>query len=161
MPHAIFIHGLESGNQGTKAVYFRERFPKLLTPQFDGALVERMEVLEDILEPLEHLTLVGSSFGGLMAALFAMLHPEKVCQLILLAPAIHLISASTYPVRPIPTPAILFHGIQDEVIPIDKVEPLSRELFQHLSFHLVEDDHFLHRTFRSIPWPLYLAPFRK
>lgn len=161
MPHGIFIHGLESGNQGTKAAYFRERFPDMLTPQFDGSLMERMQALEDILMPLEHITLVGSSFGGLMAALFAMLYPEKVRHLVLLAPAIHFIPMSPYPMRPIPAPALLFHGLQDEVIPIDKVEPLSRGLFHHLSFHRVEDDHFLHRTFKSIPWPLYLAPFRR
>ncbi|HYQ60398.1 MAG TPA: hypothetical protein VEP29_05070, partial [Desulfatiglandales bacterium] len=67
MPLRMFIHGLESNNQGTKAVYFRKHFPDMLTPNFPGSLDERMADLRTLLSGKRDITLVGSSFGGLMA----------------------------------------------------------------------------------------------
>ena len=51
---------------------------------------ERMEKLEGLLAGKNELVLVGSSYGGLMAAVYACLHEERVKKLILLAPALHL-----------------------------------------------------------------------
>ncbi|MCX5877913.1 MAG: alpha/beta hydrolase, partial [Deltaproteobacteria bacterium] len=61
----MFIHGLESNNQGTKAIYFREKFPGMLTPNFPCPLDERMARLREILSGQNEILLVGSSFGGL------------------------------------------------------------------------------------------------
>ncbi|MBW2205163.1 MAG: hypothetical protein JRF52_14135 [Deltaproteobacteria bacterium] len=72
MTHRIFIHGLESSNKGTKAVFFREKYPHMIIPTFTGNLPERMEKLNRILSDKSDIRIVGSSFGGLMAALFAM-----------------------------------------------------------------------------------------
>ena len=87
MSFKIFIHGLESSNKGTKSVFFKERFPEMIIPHFTGDLQERMGNLDEILEDKSGIRLVGSSFGGLMAAIFAMENEPRVDKLILLAPA--------------------------------------------------------------------------
>jgi len=153
----IFIHGLESGNQGTKAVFFRERFPDMLTPNFPGSLEERMRILESILAGKDAIGMVGSSFGGLMATLYAMKNQRKVEKLILLAPAIHLAEASGYPLDELPVPTQIYHGRQDEVIPFEAMEKVAKRIFTHLTLHGVEDDHFLHRTFKSLDWEALLS----
>ena len=67
----VFIHGLESSSQGVKGVFFRERYPDMIIEDFSGPLEERMEKLNRLLSGREDLILVGSSFGGLMAAIYA------------------------------------------------------------------------------------------
>ena len=86
--HILFIHGLEGSSQGVKASLIREKFPGAVIPDFDGSLEERMAKLELILETREDWVLAGSSFGGLMAALYTCAHPEKVRKLVLFAPAL-------------------------------------------------------------------------
>ena len=85
----IFIHGLESSNQGTKSIFFREKFPDMIIPTFTGDLQERMKQLNGVLSGKKKLRLVGSSFGGLMASLFAMENQTFVDKMVLLAPALH------------------------------------------------------------------------
>ena len=74
----VFIHGLESTSQGTKGIYFRERYPEMIIEDYTGSLEARMEKLEAVLAGKEDLILVGSSYGGLMAAIYACRHPGKV-----------------------------------------------------------------------------------
>jgi pimeloyl-ACP methyl ester carboxylesterase len=153
----IFIHGLESNNQGTKAVYFREKFPGMLTPNFPGPLDERMAKLRDILSGQSHLIMVGSSFGGLMASIFAVENEPCVRRLILLAPAINLMEFTPYRERKILMPVHIYHGVQDEVIPIGDVERVANQVFPNLTFNAVDDDHYLHKTFQKIEWETLLT----
>src|SRR4030043_1666889 len=146
----IFIHGLESNNQGTKAVYFREKFPGMLTPNFPGPLDERMAKLRDILLGQRHVIMVGSSFGGLMASIFAMENEPGVRRLILLAPAINLMEFTPYCERKILMPVHIYHGRQDEVIPIGDVQRVASQVFSNLTFHAIDDDHYLQKTFDKI-----------
>lgn len=148
----IFLHGLDSSSQGTKAVFFRERYPDMLIPDFSGSLEERMQKLEGILSDRTGLRMVGSSFGGLMATLFAMQHEPRVERLVLLAPAINLLGPSGYPERPISVPVRIYHGTHDETIPLREVTAVARRIFPLLTFHEVEDDHNLHKTFQSLDW---------
>ena len=148
----IFLHGLDSSSQGTKAVFFRERYPDMLIPDFSGPLEERMEKLEGILSGTAGLRIVGSSFGGLMAAVFAMQHESRVERMVLLAPAINLLGPSGYPEKPVSVPVWVFHGNQDEVIPLLEVRAAARRIFPRLTFLEVEDDHNLHKTFRTLDW---------
>lgn len=148
----IFLHGLYSSSQGTKAVFFRERYPDMLIPDFSGSLEERMQVLEGILLGRSGIRLVGSSFGGLMAALFAMQYEARVERLVLLAPAINLLGPSGFPERPISVPVRIYHGTHDETIPLREVKAVARKIFPHLTFHEVEDDHNLHKTFHTLDW---------
>ena len=153
----IFIHGLESNNQGTKAVYFRKHFPGMLTPNFPGPLNERMAKLHAVLSGENDIILVGSSFGGLMASIFAMENEPRVRRLVLLAPAINLMEFTSYREKKILMPVHIYHGRQDEVIPIEDVRSVSRQVFANLTFHAVDDDHYLHKTFETVEWGTLLT----
>jgi len=153
----IFIHGLESNNQGTKAVYFRKNFPGMLTPNFPGPLDERMEKLQTALSGQSKILLVGSSFGGLMASIFAMENEPRVKRLILLAPAINLMEFTPYRERKIEMPVHVYHGRQDDVISLEDVQKVARQVFSNLTFHAVDDDHYLHKTFEKIEWDTLLS----
>ena len=157
MSFKIFIHGLESSNKGTKSVFFKERFPDMIIPHFTGDLQERMGNLDEILEDKSGLRLVGSSFGGLMAAIFAMENEPRVDKMILLAPAINLMESTQYQGKKISVPAWIYHGKNDEVIPLKDVESMAKRLFMNLSFHIEDDDHFLHKTFKTIDWVSLLS----
>ena len=157
MPVKIFIHGLESSNQGTKGIFFKEKFPDMMIPNFPGSLQERMEKLNEILSEKSGIRLVGSSFGGLMASIFAMEHERRVDKLILLAPALHLMEAVNTHKKKISLPVWIYHGRDDEVIPLERVEEIATKTFQNLTFHAVEDDHYLHRTFKTIDWNSLLS----
>lgn len=157
MCRRIFIHGLDSSNQGTKALFFREKYPDMMTPHFTGSLGERMEKLEAILSDQASIVLVGSSFGGLMASLFALENEGRVKRLILLAPAIPLMAGMDYRERKTAVPAWIYHGRQDEVIDIQEVQRVAETFFTDLHFHAVEDDHFLHKTFKTMPWDRLLS----
>jgi predicted esterase len=155
MTHAvsrIFIHGLESSNKGTKSLYFRERFPDMIIPTFVGTLPERLSKLDEILSNQSDIRIVGSSFGGLMGALFAMADEDRVKNLILLAPAIHMIHLAPGKICKVSIPVSIYHGVEDEVIPIKEVEKAAGEFFTNLTFNKVHDDHFLHKTFKTIDW---------
>jgi pimeloyl-ACP methyl ester carboxylesterase len=153
----LFIHGLESNNQGTKAVYFRKHFPGMLTPNFPGSLDERMATLGALLSGKSDVVLVGSSFGGLMASIFAMENEQRMKRLILLAPAINLMEFSPYRERKLQLPVHLYHGRQDDVIPLEDVRRVARQVFSDLTFHAVDDDHYLHKTFEKIEWDRLLS----
>ena len=116
-PTGVFIHGLESSGQGTKGVFFRERYPDMIIEDYVGSFAQRMEKLEGILAGRDHLILVGSSYGGLMAAVYACLHEDRVKKLILLAPALNLDSYQPCRKKKLYLPVTLFHGRQDEVVP--------------------------------------------
>jgi pimeloyl-ACP methyl ester carboxylesterase len=153
----MFIHGLESSDQGTKAVFFREHFPDMVTPYFTGPLPRRMEKLNAILSGRAEIILVGSSFGGLMASLFCIGNEGRVKKLILLAPAIHLMEFNMHRASRVALPVWIYHGRQDEVIPLIDVKGVATAVFADLRFHAVDDDHSLHKTFKKIPWHQLLS----
>lgn len=152
MTFRIFLHGLESSNQGTKAVYFRERYPDMATPNLKGTLQERMETLNQLIADKTDIRIVGSSFGGLMGTIFAMQNEHLVDRLILLAPAINFLDQSGYQETPVAVPVWVYHGTDDQVIPLKDMQPVARRCFTHLTFNTVDDDHFLHKTFKAIDW---------
>jgi len=155
MTTKIFIHGLESSNQGTKSVFFRKKFPDMIIPHFTGDLQERMESLKEVLSGSTDIRLVGSSFGGLMATLFAMDNQDRVTSMVLLAPAINLLESGDF--KTISLPVHIYHGRGDLVLPLNEVEGAAKKIFTNLSFHKVDDDHFLHKTFETIDWDLLMA----
>lgn len=152
MPLKMFIHGLESSNRGTKALFFKKKYPDMAIPNFKGDLPERMKKLESVLSGKSGITLVGSSFGGLMATLYTLANESRVDKVILLAPAIHLLDRTLKEIRHIAVPATIYHGTDDEVIPLQRVEEAAKNIFSNLTFNRVEDDHSLHRTFEAINW---------
>ena len=148
----VFIHGLESSSQGVKGVFFRERYPDMIIDDFSGPLEERMEKLNRLLSGREDLILVGSSFGGLMAAIYACENENRVKRIILLAPALHVPDFGRYRGRRVNIPVSLYHGQNDDVVPPAAVKAIAQEVFKNLDYHLVDDDHSLHVTFPLMDW---------
>jgi pimeloyl-ACP methyl ester carboxylesterase len=157
MPCRIFIHGLDSSNKGTKSNFFRQRYPEMFIPNFSGDLPVRMEKLSHILAGKTGIRLVGSSFGGLMGTMFTLENEPRVERLVLLAPAINLMPQIAHISKKISVPVWLYHGNEDDVIPLMKVEAVANQIFSNLSFHKVVDDHFLHKTFKRIDWDALLT----
>lgn len=154
----VFIHGLESSGHGTKGTFFRERYPGMIIEDYAGSFAERMERLESLLAGRRGLVLVGSSYGGLMAAVYAFLHEERVEKLVLLAPALHLEPLEPYRKRKLQVPTVIYHGTRDDVVPLEAVRTIAEQIFTGVRFHVVDDDHSLHETFPSLDWDALLAP---
>ena len=152
MSNIIFIHGYESTGQGFKGQWLRNIFPNILTPNFEGDLDRRMEILVDLLHSQSDWILIGSSFGGLMATLFASRYPSQVKQLILLAPAlVPPFFHEDLPAHSIKIPTTIYHGHHDEVVEWNKLQP-NLVLFQNVELNVVDDDHRLHATTENIEW---------
>jgi len=150
--HLIFIHGLESSGQSSKAVLLREIFPAILTPDFTGSLSERLVQLYPILGNITDWTIIGSSFGGLMGAIFTCQHPNQVKKLILLAPALTLTEFAGNLPHPIDVPTVIIHGNHDDIVPLTPVKELAKKVFTDLTHHVVNDGHRLNKAIYSIDW---------
>lgn len=151
MNKTFFLHGLDSSSKGTKGQWFAQHFPATHTPDFEGDLATRLTSLKKLCHNFDNITLVGSSFGGLMATCFAMEFPEKCRSLILLAPALNFPEFSPPP-KKIQTSTTLIIGLQDTVTPPDIVLPLAEKSFSQLQVFTFEDDHMLHKSFHKLDW---------
>jgi pimeloyl-ACP methyl ester carboxylesterase len=156
-PTRVFIHGLDSSSQGTKGTFLRKRYPEMILEDFFGSFPQRMEKLESLLAGEKELILVGSSYGGLMAAVYACLHEESVKKLILLAPALHLEPYKPYRNKKLHMPIAIFHGVRDDIVPLEAVRTLAGRLFLNCTFNVLEDDHSLHDTFAALDWDSLLS----
>ena len=153
----IFIHGLYGTSQGKKAIHLKSLFPDMLIPDFPGTLEERMEKLESLTAAGKGWTMIGSSFGGLMAGLYARLHPERVRKLVLLAPALIMPEFAAQPAEPLDIPTVVYIGTQDDLIPMDDLRPVAEAAFSDLVFRIVDDHHGLYDTAFQIDWNEILA----
>jgi pimeloyl-ACP methyl ester carboxylesterase len=158
----IYLHGLLSDSQGVKAGLLRQRFPEIVIPDFEGSLEERMERLYSILGDTSDWTIVGSSFGGLMGAMFTRQRPEQVRKLVLFSPALiwpdfarDIFDRGDEVHRgdaPVSVPTVIYHGLRDDLVPIETVRTLAGQVFQNLAFHAVDDDHGMYKTVHEIDW---------
>lgn len=95
MSRILYLHGFASGPGSKKARFFRERFaelgigmevPDLAEGKFERlTLSAQLRVIERAARG-EPVSLIGSSMGGYLAALYAARHPETE-KLVLMAPA--------------------------------------------------------------------------
>lgn len=97
MPRCLYLHGFASGPGSHKAAWFAARLaahgihlevPDLNAGDFERLTLSRqMRVVEALLEQEDGgVTLIGSSFGGYLAALLAE-RDARISRLVLLAPA--------------------------------------------------------------------------
>lgn len=149
-----FLHGLDSSGRGTKGKFFNHHFPQVQCPDFSGTLSERVAQLATLCGEKSNLTFIGSSFGGLMATVYACDHPERIRQLVLLAPALNF--EYTPPAAQLEIPTLLVIGEKDDVCPPRLVIPAAEQTFANLELQVVDDDHMLHTTFRKIDWQKYI-----
>lgn len=142
MPNSpiFFFHGLESGPIGTKYLRLSEDF-EVTSPDFrDMDIWERLEKAERETQGMSDLVVVGSSYGGLLAALLYSKHPERFRGYVLMAPALYRDAADR--VERMPENAVVIHGIHDDVVPIDAVREKCAELGVVVTE--VDDNHRLH-----------------
>jgi len=161
----IYLHGSESDSNSGKARLFREWFPGMLTPDFTGSFDARMTQLDSILSDKTDWTLIGSSYGGLMGAIFTLDYEAQVRKLILLAPAltldplasrVHSTMLRTGP-QPVSVPTIIIHGTLDTVVPLEPVRAIAQKLFTDLTYIVVDDDHRLHKSVHELDWNVILG----
>jgi len=94
-PPLVYLHGFASGPGSTKAQFFRARLAELgmaleipdLAPDFTHLTITGMLEIVDASLAAAPRVLLGSSLGGYLAALAAERQPERVCGLVLFAPA--------------------------------------------------------------------------
>jgi pimeloyl-ACP methyl ester carboxylesterase len=99
-PSYLYLHGFCSGPQSAKAKYFQQRFqsvglllitPDLNLPDFATlTLTRQLQQVKALLPPTGSVQIIGSSFGGLTAALLAEEIPQ-IDRLVLLAPAFNFL----------------------------------------------------------------------
>ena len=111
-----------------------------------------MTTLETLLASTPNLILVGSSLGGLMAAIYTCQHPAQMQQLILLAPALANEAFAPFHHCRVEVPTRVYHGTEDDVVPLEPVRAVAQQVFTQLTFEEVADDHFLSKTLPVIPW---------
>ena len=146
MTDAFFFHGKESGPHGTKNKALGEIDPSIISPDFQGKdLAERLKIAEEATEGFSDLTLVGSSMGGLVAALLYQKFPNRIANMVLLAPAFHWAEAKN--IKELP-PTVIIHGEQDEVVPISASEFAAKKFGSKLV--RVQDGHRLHEALPTI-----------
>lgn len=151
-----FLHGLESSGSGTKGRFFTRNFPQVVCPDFEGTLANRLKQLDELCEKHQQLTLIGSSFGGLMASCYAKEHLGKVTRLILLAPALNF-GGYRPPTELLQIPTLLIIGKHDTITPAAVVAPLAKATFANLEIRIENDDHMLHDTFQWLDWQELLS----
>ncbi len=95
MSRFVYLHGFASGPSSQKARFFRDRFaelgiglevPDLAEGGFEHLTISGQLAVLERTTAGEAVSLIGSSMGGYLAALYAARHPE-VEKLVLLAPA--------------------------------------------------------------------------
>ncbi len=176
----VYIHGFASSPQSRKAEQFRSalasrgihaEIPAMDQGDFEHLTISgQLSVVENALNG-EPASLIGSSMGGFIAALYASMHPE-VSKLVLLAPAfgfarrwdqkiggpkpadfevfhygdkgprrVHyglIEDALRFSAAPdFVQPALIFHGVHDDVVPIEYSKDFAAK---HPNVRLVELD---------------------
>ena len=91
----LYLHGFASGPASKKAQFFSQKLraigEEVIIPELDGGdfynltITSQLEIIDKVSRG-RAVTIMGSSMGGYLAALYAEKHPE-VKRLILLAPA--------------------------------------------------------------------------
>lgn len=147
----FFLHGLDSSGKGSKGRFFSTHFPYIQCPDFTGELDDRLHQLENLCGTRSDFCFIGSSFGGLMATIFAIKNPHRVANLFLLAPALNFPGYHP-PRKKIDVRTFILIGEHDEVTPVDPVVNLAENSFSNLVVKIVNDDHFLHKTFQNQNW---------
>lgn len=129
----------------------------MIVEDFTGNFEERMAKLNVLLKNKDDLILVGSSYGGLMASVFACRTRKKIKKLVLLAPALNHMPSEARGRIKLDFPVTIYHGDRDNVVPPGPVYEIAQKMFTDLTYHLVDDDHSLHQTFYTIAWDELLS----
>jgi hypothetical protein len=141
----VFAHGLEGSPQGTKSRRLQQLGLPLTVPDLRGVpLRGRVERLEEITQP-GGILLVGSSYGGVAAALLAQRHPERFIGLVLCAPALGRREdpnvAPDALAAPAGLPTVILHGLHDDIVPIELSRAYRDRSGPGVVLHELDDGH--------------------
>jgi pimeloyl-ACP methyl ester carboxylesterase len=119
----LFVHGLMSSPQGTKAVYLAERFeartPAMEVGDFMGCVRQQAEEIRTFQPDV----VIGSSFGGaVVLALLAQGHWTGPT-LLLAQAAVKMDPDARLPEG---LPVLLVHGTRDAVVPVEHSRRLAK-----------------------------------
>jgi pimeloyl-ACP methyl ester carboxylesterase len=148
----MFIHGLMGSSQGVKASLLKEIFPEILTPDFTGTLDERLEQLDQIVCSGGKWKVVGSSLGGLMAAIYSSRNPERIKRMVLLSPALTWPDFANALPQKLEMPVVVYLAEKDTLLPLEDLLPIVEQVFSHRIIRIVDDEHNLHNTLHKIDW---------
>ena len=142
-----FFHGLEGGPVGAKSTRLDEDFD-VIAPDCEGVMDiwERLEIVEEATEGEDDMVVVGSSFGGLLAALLYAEHPERFGGYVLMAPALYRDASDS--IDAAPEASVVVHGGRDEVVPAEPVRAFCQT--HDVELIEVDDDHRLHDSFDTM-----------
>ena len=157
----FYIHGYLSSPEGTKGVVFNDKL-NVISLKYRDVKPEQLIIKDCVTEILNTISaynevgLIGSSLGGLLAAITA-LKTNKVTKLILLNPAIMPPDTNIYLIDSMPhrilremvipelfsqkllANIIIFRGTEDDVVPDSWVLEFGK--YQEATVHFLSDDH--------------------
>ena len=88
MRRIVFLHGMESSPDGTKATYLREKFGAVSPALRHLGLRQQVDSASKYLHKKNKTVVVGSSLGGLAALGLVNRYANQIAHLVLLAPAV-------------------------------------------------------------------------
>jgi hypothetical protein len=140
-PRVLFIHGLESSPQGTKARRLSARFeslaPAMDTRDFEGCVRSQATAVRDFAPDV----VVGSSFGGAVAVALLQRGLWSGPTLLLAQAALRVGLPAELPHG---VPIWIVHGRRDEIVDPEDSRALARAGGPaHVRLVLVDDDHRL------------------
>lgn len=143
----VFAHGLEGSPQGRKSTALREAGLEPIVPDgTEKVLSLRVQDLVEVTAPGD-VVLVGSSYGGLAAALVAARYPDRFRALVLCAPALEFREPPNLEplalVAPRSIPTHILHGTGDTVVPLAWSRRYRDRSGPHVVLEEVDDDHSL------------------
>ncbi len=146
-PSIYFFHGLESGPVGAKSTRLNREFD-VEAPDCEGVMDiwQRLDIVEDATTDETDMVVVGSSFGGLLAALMYDRHPERFGGYVLMAPAFSREATET--IERMPDEAVVVQGLHDDVVPVGPVRSMCEQ--HDVELIEVDDDHRLHDSFDTM-----------
>jgi len=80
-----------------------------------------------------------------------------VARLVLLAPALAFIDLTQTPLPSSDVPTVIYHGRQDDVVPLEGTRQVAEQLFPNLGFHVVDATHDLNPLMATLDWPALLG----
>ena len=156
--NVIYLHGLQSSPNGTKAECFRRMSkednynfyapnmgPDFVSTTFD----DKLRIAEEMLT--NETFLIGSSLGGYIASLLAQKHPDKIKKLALIAPAMNIFSRHQIPSThnyegypKVSCPSMVFAGRKDTVVPKEVIDKFVEQNPHCEYVYMPDADHRMH-----------------
>lgn len=144
-PCILFLHGLESNANGTKANYLKKHFPNTTIPSLKPfwCLPYLFWKIIRTIYLIQPDIIIGSSFGGFLLLFLIQIGVWKKSS-ILLAPAMSLVFKHRCYIRDNPNYIIIVAGAQDTLVSVDDVKKLA--IHNNVELIIEKDDHTLNKT---------------